>query len=616
MTKKSGSPLLISLILGLLLLFAPGQGTAAALVCTTSWANAAGGSWDTGGNWTAGVPVASSDVCIDLAGTYTVTLIGAKSVNSVTLGNVSGVQTLLIRGSNAGGNAKLTSATGITNVGTITLDTIDSTWSSTLKVTTGALANGLGGVINVNQGAGGARTLNLVLDNRGAANFNRSTILNKASATHLNSGAFNITTPSTTVTFSGSATTFTNQVPGTITGIGTLNVSAITFTNDGTMSPGLSFGILTLNGDFTQSSSGSLNTEIGGRDPGGDFDLFNVTGADWAAALDGNLNVLPDPGFEPCVGDRFLVIPYLSHTGQFATVNGAAIDATTFFSPIYEADGVTLEVKSSVPSVPQICIVSPADGSIFNSGTTVLLQGIASDPEDGDISSSIVWTSNLQAGAGIGAELSTSQLIDGVHTITDSNGNSSNESVTVTVSDTFPTISITSPPDGTVSGPGSFVLFEGTANDTEDGDISEQIVWSSNLQAGSGTGASFSVNLLIMGVHTITATITDALGNVATDTVMVTVSNTTPTVSITNPIDGATFASGATVNFAGTASDTEDGDISSLIVWTSNLLPGLSATGANLSTNLLIDGTHIITAIITDSTGNPAIDTITITVRP
>jgi hypothetical protein len=53
-----------------------------------------------------------------------------------------------------------------------------------------------------------------------------------------------------------------------------------------------------------------------------------------------------------------------------------------------------------------------------------------------------------------------------------------------------------------------------------------------------------------------------------------------------------------------------------LIVWTSNLLPGLSATGANLSTNLLIDGTHIITAIITDSTGNPAIDTITITVRP
>ena len=184
------------------------------------------------------------------------------------------------------------------------------------------------------------------------------------------------------------------------------------------------------------------------------------------------------------------------------------------------------------------------------------------------------------------------------------------------MSDTFPTISVTSPPDGTVSGPGSFVLFEGTANDTEDGDISEQIVWSSNLQAGSRTGASFSVNLLIMGVHTITATITDALGNVATDTVMVTVSNTTPTVSITNPIDGATFASGATVNFAGTASDTEDGDISSLIVWTSNLLPGLSATGANLSTNLLIDGTHIITAIITDSTGNPAIDTITITVGP
>ena len=262
MTKKSGSPLLISLILGLLLLFAPGQGTAAALVCTTSWANAAGGSWDTGGNRTAGVPVASSDVCIDLAGTYTVTLIGAKSVNSVTLGNVSGVQTLLIRGSNAGGNAKLTSATGITNVGTITLDTIDSTWSSTLKVTTGALANRLGGVINVNQGAGGARTITANLTNDGTVNLNQSTTFNGGTRTYANNAAFNIAATKT-LTISGGSNTFT-QTAGTLDIDGVLNWTGIS-------------GSFNMNGGTLDLSVGSCTKKGGSFDYIGGVILGNPT---------------------------------------------------------------------------------------------------------------------------------------------------------------------------------------------------------------------------------------------------------------------------------------------------------------------------------------------------
>jgi len=93
-------------------------------------------------------------------------------------------------------------------------------------------------------------------------------------------------------------------------------------------------------------------------------------------------------------------------------------------------------------------------------------------------------------------------------------------------------------------------------------------------------------------------------------------SDAPPTVSITSPADGSVFNSGGTIDFTGTANDAEDGDISASIVWTSNLHPGVLATGASLATNLLIDGVHTITAPITDSLGGTTSGSITITVGP
>jgi hypothetical protein len=539
---------------------------------------------------------------------------------STFTGNVSAGQTLLVQGSNAGSTGSLTAATGFTNSGAVTMESIDGAHAVVLTITSGTLENLPGAVFNVNQGAAGTRTLNLVLENSGTANFNTNTTFNKASAAHLNSGDFNIVSPSATVTFSGTGASLTNQAAGTIAGIGTLNVSAITFTNDGTMSPGLSFGVLTLSGDFTQSASGVFAAETGGRVAGTKYDQFIINGISGTATLDGTLDIQVEPGFVACVSDSFLVMTYLSHTGEFTTVTGGEIDATTFFDPVYGATGLTLEVISTVPSVPQVCIASPADGLVVNSGTSVTFQGTASDPEDGDLSASIVWTSNIQAGEFSGAGFTTGGLADGVHTITatvtDSNSNTSTDSITVTVSDTLPVLSIDGPADGSVFNSGSIVTLQGTATDAEDGDISEDIVWTSDLQVGLATGSSLSTDLLINGVHTITATITDFLGNVVVDTITVTVSDTVPTVSITSPIDGATFASEASVDFSGTADDAEDGDISATIVWTSDQQPGSSFTGAGFSTNLLSDGVHVITATVTDALGNAAADSVSITVGP
>jgi PKD repeat protein len=88
--------------------------------------------------------------------------------------------------------------------------------------------------------------------------------------------------------------------------------------------------------------------------------------------------------------------------------------------------------------------------------------------------------------------------------------------------------------------------------------------------------------------------------------------NTPPTVSITAPSDGATFASGATIDFSGTASDVEDGDLTASLVWTSDI-DGTIGTGGAFSA-VLSDGVHTVTAEVTDSGGDSGSDTIGITV--
>jgi len=89
--------------------------------------------------------------------------------------------------------------------------------------------------------------------------------------------------------------------------------------------------------------------------------------------------------------------------------------------------------------------------------------------------------------------------------------------------------------------------------------------------------------------------------------------NNPPTVTITSPAGGSTFESGATIDFAGTANDTEDGDLTASLVWTSSIEVGEIGTGGSFSATLS-DGVHTITASVTDSGGETGSDSVTITV--
>ncbi len=92
------------------------------------------------------------------------------------------------------------------------------------------------------------------------------------------------------------------------------------------------------------------------------------------------------------------------------------------------------------------------------------------------------------------------------------------------------------------------------------------------------------------------------------------VGNTAPTVSITAPAAGSSFVQGTAVSFTATASDAEDGNISSAVTWTSNL-DGNLGSGATVSANLSV-GSHTITATVKDAGNVSQSASISVTITP
>ena len=125
----------------------------------------------------------------------------------------------------------------------------------------------------------------------------------------------------------------------TFSGTGTINSNV---TNAGTLSPGSSPGKITVDGDYTQDSSGTLTIELGGTTPDTEYDQLFVTGA---AALDGTLDVSRINEFNPELGDSFSILTYASHTGTFDTLNLPSLDTGLAWEVAYGSTAVTLTVR-------------------------------------------------------------------------------------------------------------------------------------------------------------------------------------------------------------------------------------------------------------------------------
>ena len=124
-------------------------------------------------------------------------------------------------------------------------------------------------------------------------------------------------------------------------GSGTLAADLV---NAGTVSPGNSAGIISIDGDYTQTANGVLEIQLGGTTPGTEHDQLVVTGD---ATLSGILNVSLIDGFEPKLGDSFFIVNHLeSGTFNFSVENLPDLTGGLMMEIAYADPGVTLTVVS------------------------------------------------------------------------------------------------------------------------------------------------------------------------------------------------------------------------------------------------------------------------------
>jgi hypothetical protein len=102
-----------------------------------------------------------------------------------------------------------------------------------------------------------------------------------------------------------------------------------------------------------------------------------------------------------------------------------------------------------------------------------------------------------------------------------------------------PAVSITSPADGASFDSGATILFEGTASDPEEGDLTDSLVWTSSIQGQIGVGGSFSY-ILEDSNHIITASVTDSGGQIGSDSISITLGS--PSEPTTVSVSGFTYA--------------------------------------------------------------------------
>ncbi|MZQ96999.1 MAG: S8 family serine peptidase [Acidaminobacter sp.] len=169
---------------------------------------------------------------------------------------------------------------------------------------------------------------------------------------------------------------------------------------------------------------------------------------------------------------------------------------------------------------PSVTITSPMDGETFTIGQNITFTASATDLEDGNLTSSIVWTSSLNGNIGSGGSFNLSTLTIGAHeiqaSVTDSNEQTGSDLVSITVvsstaENTPPLVTIHSPADGDHFYSNEVINFRATASDAEEGTLTPNITWSiydgTNLVFYEGPDHDLTLSA---GSYTAIATVADS----------------------------------------------------------------------------------------------------------
>lgn len=233
----------------------------------------------------------------------------------------------------------------------------------------------------------------------------------------------------------------------------------------------------------------------------------------WVSSIDGPI------GF----GSSFTINDLSQGTHQITLT---AVDS----QGMADSTTVAITMNPSENTLSTAAITSPATGMTYNFGNFVEFTGTGYDAEDLWLSGlSLVWYSNKDGQIGTGATVVTQTLSSGTHTITlratDSQGTSGTASISLIIKNTPPVATINYPSDGSSFTLGQAIPFDGSGDDTEDGNITgSSLVWTASNYGVIGVGSNITIDYLPAGTDIIiNLRAIDSGGLVDSDSITITI---------------------------------------------------------------------------------------------
>jgi ribosomal protein L14 len=295
-------------------------------------------------------------------------------------------------------------------------------------------------------------------------------------------------------------------------------------------------------------------------------------------------------------------------------------------------DEVTVFVNPAPNQAPTANAGSNISLTLPTNSTT--LTGSGTDP-DGTIST-YAWTrvsgpTTFTLGAPNAAVTPLSNLVAGVYvfrlTVTDNNGATATDDVTVTVNDPLPSNQAPIAVAGnniTLNLPANSTSLNGSASSDPDGTIMTY-AWSwvsgpATYTIVSPASKITALNNLVAGTYIFKLTVTDNMGGTDEDNIIVIVSsianqppvaNAGNNITITLPVNSTNLNGGSSTDADGTILTYAWVRVSGPTTYTI-VNPAASATGLNG----LVAGTYVFRLTVTDNDGASSTDDITVTVNP
>ena len=290
---------------------------------------------------------------------------------------------------------------------------------------------------------------------------------------------------------------------------------------------------------------------------------------------------------------------------------------------------------ASANAAPSVTVVSPGAGATVSGSVTIQAGGTDDSDAAGTLSVGFAVTNaaDAQVASGTMAWDGATGTYKGTWNTTDGAGNplhpDGGYTVTVTATDSGSASgsdavgvaldNVDDPPEVTITSPAGGEAASGTidvaADATDDKGVSQVAFFVDGVPLAVDSTAPYAVSWETSaagdGAHTLKATATDIVGQTADDSISVTVDNTAPAVSITNPTGGTVSG---TITVEASASDATSG-VAQVEFFVSD---GTATTSLGVDTDgvdgwfvswntaTIANGGYTLTATATDAAGNSA----------